>query len=203
MSKAKKSGVDRSKDYCEDRLNEEETLKAKLIVREMLNGNDCTEQINKIKEIGLLKTMLGNNQLKLAQSGMVEDFLNENAKSYSQKQREQLYTGIVNGIDVNPYFDESLSEYQMCGRRLEIEVNLEYELYEFNQFNDEQILILKLCMQQGIDVGLIADPSISAEYMVEIRDRILDCREKKSLILSKKSLNKLCSSKTPFLGVFL
>ena len=71
-------------------LDEADKLREQLLIREMLEGNGAEEDILKIKELGVLKTLVHNKKLKIAQSGSIDDFMALNTKGYNKRQKIKL-----------------------------------------------------------------------------------------------------------------
>lgn len=145
-------------------------LRENLIVREMLKGNDLSDDILKINEIGLLKTICGNDCLKFHHD--IREFLDINANQYTEKQKRQLYFGLLAGLDVNPYFKTYFSDMQMAEIRYGIEDEIDYSIYVKKEYDEDQMFELRDCMEKKIDVSLFADPSIDCNKMEEIKEMI-------------------------------
>lgn len=159
-------------------LDEADKLREQLLIREMLEGNDAEEDILKIKELGVLKTLVHNKKLKIAQSGLIDDFMELNTKGYNKRQKNQIKIGLIYGINVNPYLKRYFDDEQMSEIRAGIEDGYDYEIYAKKEFDSDQMFQIRLCMEQGIDVSLIADPSIDSMDMLEIKDKIIEAKEK-------------------------
>lgn len=159
-------------------MDEATKLREQIIVREILEGNDVREDVFKIQELGVLKTIANNKRLKFSPSGLMNDFLDLNTKGYNKRQRNQIHIGLIYGIDVNPYFHRYFDDEQMSEIRAGIEDGYDYQVYAKKEFDSDQMFQIRLCMEQGIDVSLIADPSIDSMKMLEIKDKIIEAKER-------------------------
>lgn len=154
-------------------MDEATKLREEIILREILDGNDCREDILKISELGVLKTLAGNKKLKIHQSGLMEDFIDLNMKGYNEKQKTQVRLGLLHGFDINPYLHRYFDYEQMAEIRVGIADGFDYQVYAKKEFDSDQMLQIRLCMDMGFDVSLIANPSIDSMQMQQIKDKII------------------------------
>lgn len=131
----------------------------------VVDNKENTRQINKLNEIFTKEQI---KQLSLGKDAGVNFRLYAN-RELSPKQMEQLRLAMMDGVNPKSWASPNFSVDAMRAYRIQAKYGVNVMKFINPRYTSAQIIVLSTAVLNGVDISKMADPSINANVMDDMR----------------------------------
>ena len=161
----------KAKNRSEKQITEEELkqyIKQYIINKDVKKTEDNKLSLSDLKQEGIFQMNKIYNNLNIDNLMKTEEF-----KDFNREQKEEIRTGLLNGLDVSIYAKKEFDEYQMREIRYGLEDNLDVSVYAKSEFDYNQMFEIRKGLEDNLNVSVYAKTELDSKEMAQSRGRML------------------------------